>query len=104
MSKMTDRERGFEAKYGFDLEQNFRVEAHLYKMLARWAAGEMGKDADEADGYALAVVGNVISNPRENGIVEVLMADFAKNGVDISASQINAKIEELRPIAREEVL
>ncbi len=52
MSNFTERERGFEAKYSFDLEQDFRVEAHLYKKLAAWAAQEMGMDPAASEEYA----------------------------------------------------
>ncbi len=52
MTNLTERERGFEAKYSFDLEQNFRIEAHLYKMLAVWAGDKMGMTEAESQAYA----------------------------------------------------
>ena len=104
MNSFNDRERGFEAKYSFDLEQDFRVETHLYKMLIGWAGEQMGMSAQESQDYAVKVVGEVVANPRDNGVVAMLLADFGRKNVDITASELNAKLEELRPVARAEVL
>jgi|TARA_R110000751_G_scaffold75981_3_gene152880 hypothetical protein len=104
MSKMSDRERGFEAKYSFDLEQNFRVEAHLYKLLAQWAAREMGMDDAQCAQYADKIVTAVVTNPRDNGVAALVLADFARHNIDMTLSQLTARLEELRPQARADVL
>jgi len=104
MSNFTDRERGFEAKYSFDLEQNFRIEAHLYKMLATWAGDKMGMSEAESRSYAAKIVGDVVSNPQENGIISVLLADFGRHNIDMTVSEVNRKLEELRLLARAELL
>lgn len=104
MNSFNDRERGFEAKYSFDLEQGFRVEAHLYKMLIVWAGERMGLSSDECQAYAIKIVGEVVANPRDNGVVALLLADFGRKNIDITVSQLNEKLEELRPVARAEVL
>ncbi|RCK51743.1 hypothetical protein TH25_08730 [Thalassospira profundimaris] len=104
MTGISDRERGFEAKYSFDLEQNFRVETHLYKLLAQWAATEMGMDDEGAAHYANEIVGAVVANPRDKGVVVTILADFARHNIDMTVSQLTAKLEELRPKARADVL
>ncbi|MDG4719991.1 MULTISPECIES: DUF1476 domain-containing protein [Thalassospira] len=104
MNSFNDRERGFEAKYSFDLEQDFRIETHLYKMLIVWAGEQMGMSADECQAYAVKTVGELVANPRENSVVALLLADFGRKNIDITVSQLNAKLEELRPVARAEVL
>ena len=104
MSSFNDRERGFEAKYSFDLEQDFRIETHLYKMLINWAGEQMGMTPEECQEYTRKVIGEVVANPRENGVTDLLVAEFARKNIDISASDLNAKLEELRPAARAEVL
>ncbi|OSQ42606.1 ATPase inhibitor subunit zeta [Thalassospira sp. MCCC 1A01428] len=104
MSKMSDRERGFEAKYSFDLEQNFRVEAHLYKLLAMWAGREMGMNDAQCAQYAHKIIGDVVADPRENGVVVAILADFARHNIDMTISQLTTRLEELRPQARAEVL
>ena len=104
MTNLTERERGFEAKYSFDLEQNFRIEAHLYKMLAVWAGDKMGMTEAESRAYASKVVGDVVANPQENGIISVMLADFGRHNVDMTVTEVNRKLEELRPIARSELL
>lgn len=104
MSSFNERERGFEAKYTFDLEQDFRVETHLYKMLITWAGEKMGMSQQECEGYTRNIIGEVVANPRENGVVALLLADFGRKNIDITVSTLNAKLEELRPVARAEVL
>ena len=104
MTNLTERERGFEAKYSFDLEQNFRIEAHLYKMLAVWAGDKMGMTEAESQAYAAKVIGDVVTNPQENGVISVILADFGRHNIDMTVSEVNRKLEELRPLARAELL
>lgn len=104
MNSFGDRERGFEAKYSFDLEQDFRVEAHLYKMLATWAGEKMGMSADERQAYATKTVGEVVANPKDNDIVSLLLADFERKNVEMTEAALKEKLEELRPTAREDLL
>ncbi|OSQ49676.1 DUF1476 domain-containing protein [Thalassospira alkalitolerans] len=104
MANLTDRERGFEAKYSFDLERDFRIEAHLYKMLALWAGEKMGMSEAESRAYAAKVVGDVVTNPQENGVVAVLLAEFGRHKIDMTVSELTSKLEQLRPIARAELL
>ncbi|WP_033068439.1 DUF1476 domain-containing protein [Thalassospira australica] len=104
MSNFNERERGFEAKYSFDLEQDFRVETHLYKMLIGWAGEQMGMNSEECVDYTKKIIGEVVANPRDNGVVALLLADFGRKNIDVTVSTLNAKLEELRPVARAEVL
>lgn len=104
MNTMNDRERGYEAKYSFDLEQDFRIEAHLYKMLAMWAGEQMGMAPVDCQAYAKKIIGEVITNPKENSIINFLMIDFEREKTDVTLSAVQAKLEELRPIARAELL
>lgn len=104
MSNFNDRERGFEAKYSFDLEQDFRIETHLNKMLINWAGQQMGMSPSESQDYTNKIIGQVVANPRENGVVALLLADFGRKNIDITVSALTAKLEELRPVARAEVL
>ena len=101
---MNDRERGFEAKYSFDLEQDFRIEAHLYKMLAMWAGEQMGLSPAACQDYAKKVIGEVITNPKENSIINFLMIDLERENTGVTLSTVQAKLEELRPVARAELL
>ncbi|MDP2698365.1 ATPase inhibitor subunit zeta [Thalassospira sp.] len=104
MANFNQRERGFEAKYTFDLEQNFRIEACLYKMLARWAGGKMGLSDAESAAFANQVVGDVVADPKSKGIAAALLAEFGSRNIDMTVSELNAKLAELEPLARVEVL
>jgi len=56
MSTFDDRETAFENKYAHDAEMLFKAEARRNKLLGLWAAGLMGKSADDAAAYAKEVV------------------------------------------------
>jgi len=56
MSTFDDRENAFENKYAHDAEMLFKAEARRNKLLGLWAAGLMGKSADDAAAYAKEVV------------------------------------------------
>ncbi|MEM6374216.1 MAG: DUF1476 domain-containing protein [Pseudomonadota bacterium] len=56
MSTFDDRENAFENKYAHDAEMQFKAEARRNKLLGLWAAGLMGKSAEDAAEYAKEVV------------------------------------------------
>ncbi|MFL4471264.1 DUF1476 domain-containing protein [Tateyamaria armeniaca] len=56
MSTFDDRENAFENKYAHDAEMLFKAEARRNKLLGLWAAGLMGKSAEDAAEYAKEVV------------------------------------------------
>lgn len=53
---MRDREQGFEAKFAHDEEMRFMVHARRDKLFARWAAAELGLDAEQTEALVQSIV------------------------------------------------
>lgn len=51
-----DRRKGFESKWAHDADMQFKIMARRNKLLGLWAAGLLGKSADEAAAYAKEVI------------------------------------------------
>ena len=56
MSGLDDRLAAFEAKFAHDEQVTFKVTARRNKLLALWAAEQMGKPADALDEYVKEVI------------------------------------------------
>ena len=56
MTTFNDREKAFEAKYAQDAEMTFKAIARRDKALAHWAAGLLGKTAEQTRVYEATLV------------------------------------------------
>jgi hypothetical protein len=92
MSTFDKREEAFEKKFALEQEQKFKAEAHRDKLLGLWAAAKLGKQGEEAAGYAMDLVAVDIEGGLE-GVVEKVKADLAP--IRVTEHQIRRKIEEL---------
>lgn len=92
---MQDRERDFEARFAHDEELRFRIEARRNKLLGLWAAGELGKSAEDAVVYAQDVVKSDFAKPGEDDVFDKIRADFDAAGVVKSDHQIRRTMAEL---------
>ncbi len=103
MTTFDDREKGFEAKFALDQEQEFKAIARRNKMLGLWAAEKMGLSADSADQYAAAIVRADMEQPGDEDVFRKVAGDFKASGLTVSESEIRSKIDELASIAREQI-
>lgn len=101
MTTFDDRENAFEAKFAHDSEMQFRAEARRNKLVGLWAAGLMGKSGDAATAYALEVVSADFEEAGDEDVVRKLVADLAGKA---SADQIRAKLKEMLPVAKAQLL
>lgn len=101
MSTFDDRENAFEAKFAHDSEMQFRAEARRNKLAGLWAAELLGKTGDDASAYALEVVAADFDEPGVEDVVRKLAGDL---GDRVSADQIRAKLTELLPVAKAQLL
>lgn len=76
MTTFDDREKGFEAKFALDQEQEFKAIARRNKMLGLWAAEKMGLSADSADQYAAAIVRADMEQPGDEDVFRKVAGDF----------------------------
>ena len=101
MTTFDDRENAFENKFAHDSEMQFRAEARRNKLVGLWAAGLLGKSDDEAAAYAMEVVS---ADFEEAGIEDVVRKLVADLGDKASADQIRAKMAEMLPVAKAQLM
>ena len=101
MATFEDRENAFEAKFAHDGEMQFRAEARRNKLLGLWAAGLVGKSGDDAAAYAMEVVSADFEEAGDEDVVRKVVADLAGKA---SADEIRAKMKELLPIAKAQLM
>ncbi|OJY33688.1 DUF1476 domain-containing protein [Gemmobacter sp. LW-1] len=101
MTTFDDREQAFEAKFAHDADMQFRAEARRNKLAGLWAAGLLGKSGDEAAEYAMTVVAADFEEAGSEDVVRKLSADL---GDRASADAIRAKLAELLPVAKAQLM
>lgn len=101
MTTFDDRENAFEAKFAHDSEMQFRAEARRNKLLGLWAAGLLGKSEDEAAAYAIEVVSADFEEAGDDDVVRKVVADLAGKA---SADEVRAKLAELMPVAKAQLM
>ena len=101
MTTFDDRENAFESKFAHDAEMQFRAEARRNKLLGLWAAELLGKTGDEAAAYAAEVVG---ADFEEAGIEDVVRKVAGDLGAKSSAEAVRAKMAELMPVAKSQLM
>ncbi len=101
MSAFDDRENAFESKFAHDSEMQFRAVARRNKLVGLWAAALLGKSDDEATAYAMSVVS---ADFEEAGIEDVVRKLVADLGDKASAEVIRAKMAEMLPVAKSQLM
>ncbi|SEN28505.1 hypothetical protein SAMN04488103_104101 [Gemmobacter aquatilis] len=101
MTTFDDREKAFEAKYAHDEEMQFRAEARRNKLAGLWAADLLGKTGDEATAYAMTIVESDFEEAGVEDVVRKLAADL---GDKSTADTIRAKLAELLPVAKAQLM
>jgi hypothetical protein len=101
MTTFDDREHAFEAKFAHDAEMQFRAEARRNKLVGLWAAGLLGKTGEAAAEYAVEVVNADIEEAGHEDVVRKLVADLEGKA---SADEVRAKLAEMLPLAKAQLL
>lgn len=101
MTTFDDRENAFKAKFAHDTEMQFRAEARRNKLVRLWAAGLLGKSGDEAADYAMSVVSADFEEAGIEDVVRKVAGDLAGKA---SADGIRAKMAELLPVAKAQLM
>jgi hypothetical protein len=90
MTSFDNREKAFEDMYARDAELRFKVLARRDKLLGLWAAGLLGKSADEATEYAGAVVAADLEHPGDEDVIAKIQADLGDLASD---EEIRAQLQ-----------
>lgn len=101
MTTFDDREVAFENKFAHDEEMQFRAGARCNKLAGLWAAGLIGLSGDEAKAYAMTVVQADFEEAGHDDVVRKLAADL---GDKATPDTIRAKLAELLPVAKEQLM
>ena len=102
MSAFEDRERAFEAKFQFDEELAFKINARRDKLLGLWAADQMGLTGQQADTYARSVVYSDLADSHHESMLAKLGADLEQAGKHYTIAELRAEMDKLLAAARDE--
>jgi len=103
MTTFDDREKGFEAKFALDQDQEFKAMARRNKLLGLWAAEKMGLSPDSAEQYAQAVVRADFEQPGEEDVFRKIAGDFKGSSLTVSEGEIRSKMDEFASVARDQI-
>lgn len=98
-----DREKGFEAKFKLDQEQQFRAHNRRNRLFGLWVAGKLGKSGADAEAYAKEVVAADFQKPGNDDVIDKVRADLDRAGRSAADSELRAEYERLLHDARAQV-
>jgi hypothetical protein len=104
MANFKDRQAGEEAKYAFDQETAFKIEARRNKLLGLWVAEQMGLAGDAAETYAKSVVAADFETAGEEDVFAKVAADVKARQIAVTEKDIRQKMAEFREEARKQVV
>jgi len=104
MASFDDREKGYESKFAHEEKLQFEINARRDKLLGLWAAEKIGLAGEEAEAYAKKVVIEDMSEPGDEDVYRLVKADLDTANAGISEHQLRRQMEELRAVAREQVV
>ncbi|MEM9415780.1 MAG: DUF1476 domain-containing protein [Planctomycetota bacterium] len=102
MSGIEDRQKGMDAKLAHDNELRFKVMNRRNKLLGLWAAGLLGKTADDAVTYAKEVVMSDFEEAGDEDVLRKVAADLAATGT--TNDQIRAEMDRLVHVAHDQIV
>ena len=104
MTSMSDRERGFEAKFAHDEEMQFRLHARRNKLFGLWAAGRMGLTAAESDSYAVSVVQADFEEAGDDDVLRKVAADLTAADKSLPDAELRGQLDSLLAEARRQFI
>ena len=103
MTTFDQREKAFEDKFAHDADLKFKAEARRNKLLATWAAVELGYGGAAADFYVKAVSKAALSERGDDDVFDKIRADFQAHSVAVSDETLRAKMTEFLAKAVESI-
>ncbi|HIF58004.1 MAG TPA: DUF1476 domain-containing protein [Rhodospirillales bacterium] len=104
VNSFNDREKGFEAKFKFDQETEFRITARRNKLLGLWLGEHLGLNESEIDDFSASVVASDLEEPGDEDVIRKCMADIQMRGAKISDDDIRNKIIEFTGEAHRQIV
>ena len=103
MGLFDKRERSFEDKFAHDETLKFKAVARRNKLLATWAAAQLGLPADQVPAYQESLIRVDLTEAGDEDVFRKLRADLDAKGVKVSDHQIRREMQELLAQAVKEV-
>ena len=91
MTTFDDRKNAFEAKFAHDGEMQFKAEMRRNRLLAEWAAGQMGYDAGRTAEYVKEVIKADFAEAGDEDVYRKLHADL---GDRVSEADLRARMRQ----------
>ncbi|HZD25257.1 MAG TPA: DUF1476 domain-containing protein [Alphaproteobacteria bacterium] len=104
MSTFDEREKSYEAKYAYDQETNFKINARRNRLFGEWAAEQLGLSGSEAEAYAKQVIAADFDKPGDEDVFAKVWADLQEKGVEISEHRVRKRMSDLLEVAREQIV
>lgn len=98
-----EREKGFEAKYKLDQEQEFRAQARRNRLFGLWVAEKLGKSGAEAEAYAKTVVAADFKKPGHDDVIEKVRGDLDAAGKGVPEAELHAEYDRVLAVARRQI-
>jgi len=103
MTTFDDRERASEGLYAHDLDLMFRAKCRRDKLLALWAADQMGMEPAEAKAYVDRIVA-IDCARTESGVFDTVAEDLRSKGLAVSEYRLRKQMNRLTQMAWNQVM
>jgi hypothetical protein len=90
MTGFDEREKSFEKKFERDQELAFKAKARRNKLLALWAASQMGLEGAAAQKYARGIV--ELRHHDDEALLAHILRDAKEKGVTLEAARLRAEL------------
>lgn len=101
MTTFDERERAFEEKFAHDEELKFKATVKTAKLLAEWAAFQIGLSPEV---YSAELVNMIASGKSEDQVLEKVLKDAVNKGKQLSKEALHEKFLQLQNQARHNVI
>lgn len=103
MSSFDDRESAFENKFALNEALMFKAEARCCKLFGLWLAEKLEISGDNANTYAMKVVGANLEEPGFDDVIRAVTPDITEKGLNLTEDELNSKLDELFEIAQKQI-
>jgi len=94
MTTFDERKNAFEAKFAHDADLKFKAESRRNKMLAEWAAAQLGITGEAVAEYVKEVRRADFEEAGDDDVFRKVKADFDAKGVAITDVELRTKMND----------
>ena len=104
MSSIFDeRRQGFERRFKYEQEFNFKINSLAARMLALWSASQIGITPDQLDGYIDEVIDAEISGKGFTPLIDKIYSDLQGKGIVTEKDDVLRVFHEKVTLARHQL-